>query len=47
MTWKEAIVTILQFAGGSLHYLEITRRILYGGLLSTEGVTPERTVRES
>jgi restriction system protein len=39
-----AIQQVLSDAGESLHYKEIARRILAGGLWETDGKTPEATV---
>jgi len=44
MTALDAALRVLQEAGGSLHYREITKRVLDAGLWSTEGKTPEATI---
>lgn len=44
MTALDAALRVLQEAGGSLHYREITKRVLDDGLWSTEGKTPEATI---
>lgn len=44
MGWAEAIILILKEARGSLHYTEITDRILEQGLRKDIGATPASTV---
>ncbi|BAM03898.1 HTH domain-containing protein [Phycisphaera mikurensis] len=43
-TWPEAIEQVLRDEGGPLHYVEITERIVAGGLKETSGATPAATV---
>lgn len=43
-TWKQAIIDVLSNSGRSLHYSEITKRILENGLKSSVGATPAQTV---
>lgn len=45
MTFLEAAERVLKEAGQSLHYRLITKRALEGGLLSTNGLTPDDTMR--
>jgi hypothetical protein len=44
MSWNEAIQEVLKEAGTSLHYTEITQRILDGQLTKSVGATPIDTV---
>lgn len=44
MTGKRAATLILQQAGKPLHYREITRLALEGGLIKTAGKTPDATM---
>lgn len=44
LSWKDAILKILQEAGEPLHYQEITRRIGEQGLRQLSGATPAQTV---
>jgi restriction system protein len=44
MSALEAALKVLQEAGTPLHYREITKRMLAGGLWTTSGKTPEATV---
>ena len=44
MTALQAAIAVLREAGEPLHYEEITRRILAGGLWTTSGLTPEATL---
>lgn len=44
ISWEEAIVAVLQDTDESLHYSEITNRILMEGLCQTESQNPEKIV---
>jgi len=44
LTWEHAITRVLEDAGGSLHYMEITDRIVSGQLRKSLGATPAATV---
>jgi hypothetical protein len=44
MTWKEAIVKVLEEANEPLHYREITEEILSRGMKKSVGATPSATV---
>ena len=44
MNWEEAIVRVLTEEGGSMHYVEITQRIISKGYYEPRGVTPENSV---
>lgn len=43
-SWKSAIIAVLTDAKESLHYREITERILTRGLKTANGATPDATV---
>ena len=45
MDVKSAAIQVLQQVGTALHAKEITERIMSAGLCSSEGKTPEATVR--
>lgn len=42
--WKDAIVSVLEKAGGPLHYTEIAQQIAERGLRTDLGATPANTV---
>ena len=44
LTWEEAITRVLGESTGPLHYMEITDRIIAGGLRTSLGATPAATV---
>ncbi len=44
MTALDAALKVLQEAGTPLHYREITKRVLDGGLWETDGKTPQATI---
>lgn len=44
LLWATAAVAVLEAAGNSLHYKEITKRIIDEGLLLTKGKTPWETL---
>ena len=43
-TWPEVIKEVLREENGPLHYVEITERIVAGGLKKTSGATPAASV---
>lgn len=40
LSWKDAAIQVLKAAGEPLHYVEIAKQILDGGLKATTGATP-------
>ncbi len=46
MTWKEAIIKIMEGEREPIHYAKITEKIMEKGLKTTSGQTPENTVNQ-
>ena len=44
MTWKEAVMKVIEEAKGPLHYHDVTRIILDNEMVLTRGATPHGTV---